>query len=70
MLASDSLQEVEVFFDGIHTNFNAVLNVHSSFPVYVDLSMDFDFKEALCPHHMETHGNFPVMECDYKAFGD
>jgi len=69
-LASDSLQDLELFFDGILTTFSTVLNIHSLFLVYIDLSMDFDFKEALCPSHMETHGNFPAMDRSYKAFGD
>jgi hypothetical protein len=48
VLWSDSLQDLEIFFDSIVSHFNTVALTTDLYPHYHDLPLGFDFYHHLC----------------------
>jgi hypothetical protein len=71
-LGGDSLQDLELFFDGILSTFNSVALTNDLYPKYRDLPKSFDFQHHLCqlnrtilPSIQDQH----QARANYKSFG-
>jgi hypothetical protein len=71
-LASDSLQDLETFFDTIHSHFSTVTLHNHLYPKYQDLQDDFSFYSYLCsPEHNPTltADELHQAHLNYQTFG-
>jgi hypothetical protein len=60
-LNSDSLQDLELFYDGIISHLNNVALTSDLFPSYQDLTTTFDFKD----HLHDTFQSVNLNQLDY-----
>jgi hypothetical protein len=72
VLNSDSLQDLEIFFDSILSHFNTVTLTTDLFPKYRDLPRTFDFYHHLCQLDRTIRPS-PADQAqglaNYKSFG-
>jgi hypothetical protein len=72
VLRSDSLQDLELFFDSVLSNFNTVALTTDLYPRYRDIPTNFDFYRHLCQLD-RTIRPPPVDQAqglaNYKSFG-
>ncbi len=71
-LGGDSLQDLELYFDGILSTFNTVTLTTDLYPKYHDLPKTFDFQRHLCqldrtilPSISDQH----QAQANYNSFG-
>lgn len=71
-LRGDSLQDLELFFDGILSTFNTVAPTSELYPKYRGLPKSFDFYHHLCQLDCTILLSFPDQHqarVNYKSFG-
>jgi hypothetical protein len=70
ILANDSLQAFEHFWDSILHAFNTTCTDNQVFPYYKDLKRDFDFKTHLCANPHFNPSEVLQAKLNYRSFGD
>jgi hypothetical protein len=71
-LGDDSLQDLELFFDGILATFNTVALTNDLYPKYRDLPKTFDLNHHLCQLNRTIPPSVPDQhqaEANFKSFG-